>query len=1790
MACSIIRNTVTNELQSVLAPNGKESILFDSILKLQPDAEQALRMWAQTYTPSFKNIYGDWENGESSIKLDANQEPSLSDINLPAFINLKEGAYLPKDNVKQIVEDQKNSAGTAILGSLLESLRSRLNIDYQIVTAEQAKELTKDTKSPWKGEPAFFLGNKVYMIANRISTENALHEYSHPLLRAIAASNSVLFNNLYNKLSVTPEGISIIADVKELYPEYDENSNMFKEEVLVRALTANAQMKLNNEQPSKGFLDFIKTLLLGVKQLFRNLFGSNVKVEKINTETTLEDLANMLLTDKFDLSSVVATEEDVVAYVRDLTQYVESLQKVDESSLVGVMDRFYDVITGHIRRLKSSKNYEEARKFLVEESGRGQLEALRDTLAIDKELDKLNDETEINRRRSNALVLSLLRFSKLSDDVRDQIDQLSKEGSNSKETIGKIFYYDLLVRNWRQFMDETQDRLSDGGLNMTSELGKVIASTLSNFEQTERKISKIYADNMDSVIYDSLKPLADNIDAIYKDRIQKLSKDPNAKKEIEKVQKEWDRLKLTKEKINKMLKGELGDTNLYSVYLEAYTASPDPIVGGFAMFLKNLYNDVDAEVQRQAVQFQKELDPALKKAGYSNINFTELMKKLVFLDKIGIINPETGKVDVKEVVTFLNKYKDYTVEVKQLREKRDEASAKGDEAAALQYDKELRTHLRDYFHQEYTSEYYQREKIYDSHLGKIAYDRKQQILLDIKELDAQDFDDTFSDEIAEQKRLLWRKYSQLASLSDEQGNPKTGDELKIAEIEREYRKSSRKFFEQKEIQGLFEFNLRQFEQSLYDKGIDPESEEFKTEKAKWLAENTRIKYTDAYYEERANILNKIAEIMETLPEKVKADLDIAKYMEQILDISLGYRDEEGQIIGTDISEAKAKKIKTLQEQMNKLREDFAGYTGLTADEFDELSGLFAKISAKQKLSEAERFRMDELLDRKNKLGIGKHAKTDLQKLFAKLGKLQTREATDYYLDIVNNWMEKLGLNQTVYTNENVNDLLDPAVVEELKDKDPAFAKWFDENHIKKEFYNVKEKRKEYAYQRLFIWNKTRPSNPDHYERTTLSNGEVVDGIPASNFFYRSVKNEYRTKRVVGETVDNKGNWLPKDTADGKYANPAYEALRKNDPEAFKVLEIMTKYHLKFQDGAARDSRLYLQVPRFQKNRLELLKDTSINKEIGKVKEWVKEAKSKFMTEEDDFEDGLNFNPSQLVSVDMFDEEIKKIPVQGLYNIDADRVSMNIPHSMLRYLHSAVKQKKLIEINPIAQALKKVVNNEDNAIKDMNKYKKWHYKIMGKLENTALTKAKDSNRAKAINNLYEREFEGVKAKGLLSGSTPFNKILNFVMKQSAFGFFALNIPSAIKNRMGAIVQMNIESLGSKYINPLSFIKGKPTAYKMMTAISSEVYKTGPKSLLGQMVDIFDPSQGRFKEKLGEGFGRSGVSDLVDMKVFMAPRKWLELEATIEFFAGMMVHAKVPQTINGKTTDINYIDAFELKDGQIELKPGIDKAYAPGGDKFNEMKNKIHEVNNRLQGTYSELDQPELNRYALGKLVLFLKKFFISMFMERVGKKRYNAALGTMSEGRWRSIGHFMNRFAKSVTTGSNQLKYMTDEERNNFVKSVGEIMTVFIAFPILLGMLGYHDDDEDRFAKMRERSGNLFEDDFNLSGFLVNHLVALTMQTQNETNQFLKLSEYTKTFNTWSAITNSFDLQSDLLKDFSKYAMDKDDAYYKKDVGPYSWQEEGSAKYLNDIGKLFGLTGNQVDPVKAVKAAEFSQRR
>ena len=83
MACQINRDN-TGKIESVKAPNGADSILYQSILKVQPDAEKAADLWLQAYTPTFKNWFGDWQRPGELVMRD----PGIDDVTLASVSNL----------------------------------------------------------------------------------------------------------------------------------------------------------------------------------------------------------------------------------------------------------------------------------------------------------------------------------------------------------------------------------------------------------------------------------------------------------------------------------------------------------------------------------------------------------------------------------------------------------------------------------------------------------------------------------------------------------------------------------------------------------------------------------------------------------------------------------------------------------------------------------------------------------------------------------------------------------------------------------------------------------------------------------------------------------------------------------------------------------------------------------------------------------------------------------------------------------------------------------------------------------------------------------------------------------------------------------------------------------------------------------------------------------------------------------------------------------------------------------------------------------------------------------------------------------------------------------------------------------------------------------------------------------------------------------------------------------------------------------------------------------------------
>jgi hypothetical protein len=1781
-----------------------------------------------------------------------NESIGVQDSNIPDI-----------NNKEKFEEHQQKQIGTNIVNEMANMLANNFNVSFEIVTADEARALTKDTEVPWNGEPAFFFNGKVYFTKEGFNMENVLHEYSHPLLDCLHAQNPVLFNKLLSDFLATPEGAQVL---QEVIDEYKKDINVtdprFAKEIMARALAKEAMNGLQNQPNTKEFKGFLDKLLFNIRQLLRKVFGTSVKVEKLSTKTTLKELADMLRSEKFNIDTELITHKDFVEYARAVKKEQESFDKIEDNDIAKTIKLFYSLIGTQISQTEqNAEKYADTIKLLVSnQTNKSLLEEIQETLENAPELQKEKPElTELEIRQANVtnFIYAMQRFELISIKVLDHLDELAKR-SDSVENMNNVFYYDLLSRSWSKFMKETHTLLTKNGMSNRSAFGTIMNNIKGNLDTIDEKIKDIYSPGVIQVLFDHLEPLRKGIDIHYQEEIDSIRNSNtigwgNKQNLIDAAQKKWDESKLTKERLADLLFGKEGDTNAVSYWIESFLNNPDPVVGGLGVFVKNQFNKVNAEFQRNSNEFIREIGPLLEAAGYSMSDFTSLMSKISFKDTMYFYNADTDKLDEKIVWTFLNEFKGVNTILKKYKYDYDQALAKGDQEECDRILKQINEHKKDYFHQQYVDSYYNRQDVYDSleknkdledavykilgvdkasatktqkdeaaamydKAAKEAYRRKNTILNQIKTEDGANILEEDYDEVAATKKELWKQYTQMASLTNLSGDPKTGEELLTALIEAKYRKITREFYEWVPREGQFEFGLNLYEQKLITDGYTIGSPEFKEKRDKWIKDNTVIKYTQEYYDDRNEVLSDIRAIMDRIEKinpEIRKRIDSTAEMEEFLDIAMGYRDTDGQIMGNDISERGKQRVRDLQQAIIDKKDLYVGMSGLNKAEEEELGELFDKIQSKQKLTTEERLRMDDLLEKRNELGVDKATRTELAALYRKLFKIQSKEATDYYVDILNNWLGKMGVPNMV-DNFTADEVLRPETYTDLLDKDPEFKKWFEKNHIKKEIFDYTigdDGAYVTVYERLFIWNRTRPNDPKYYETTKLENGEIIQGVPSLSFFNRKVKEKYTTKKKVGKTVDNKGNFLPKTIADGAkadspYINEDYEKLRRNNPAAFKVLEKMKEYHLKWQEDTDKDTRLYMQAPRYG---ITAGENFTLSNKINKARRFWLNIRNLFNRSAVNYEQlELNYRmKNQLIEVEsMFDQDKIRIPITGLSNIDPDQVSMDFLDGMLKYRHGVLIQKTLLNADPFAQALKKIVNDEKNLPSETNKWslhflKSTAARLFPFVRSSAEESLKSSGnkidpknyvRAKAVNFFYEREFEG---RAIIDGTDKYPwmwRIFKFTANITSKAAFATNIPSAIKNRNAAIIAAYIEGGGGRFLSVKSLALGKPRAMLMMSelGLTNSIYSYNNKSLNIQLMQIFDVGQEFLKHSIHKHFGRSIKDDFANLSFLMSTRKFLQMEATLEILCGMLNHVKIEQKTKFGKNEISYIDAWEIRNGQIELKPGIDPEYAPGGKKFNEIINQIHQVSENLEGNYAKISQPMINSYMVGRLGTYMKKFFTSMGMDHVAGTRTSASLGTVKTG---SYSAFMNMITNLFKYGPQAISFMSKDQATGVKKTIFHFATVIMMNYLLRKLWGYDDDDlVATKAAVEARSGDLNSDTFNAWGWAENQALVVTLGTLTETetwsNPNLFIPQLKDQYLSWGPLYDrGIYMPWQIVKHSTGAVLGFKGSVYSKDIGPYWFQKEGSAKVWVDIANLFGLTGNTVSPVKQIES-QFNVRQ
>jgi len=1758
-------------------------------------------------------------------------------------IHIKENMYqkdrtdipvIQSAQFNQIQNDTNENIAVEVLNKIANRISKNLNgVPYNSIEEADAVSLLASTKEKYTGQPAFFYNGQVYFIKDKLNLENLFHEFSHPFIKAIKKTNPGLFNKLYDNLIQTEEGQKLKDLVKEYY-NHDENSEEFKEEMLVRALTTRARNNELKVQESSGFDKLMNQLWYAVKQIIRKIFGK-VKIDKLNENTTLDELVKMLNNESFEISAKDITDSERADFNNLKKESVKELISKANATLVqSNIDKLFKLIRSGQQVLEQGEtNYPGLEESISKEKLDSPFQEEYNAISRYQTYTKTNEEpldlVNYREKQIEGLVLSIEAYNDSIEKIILEINRL-KSDPNSIVTISKNMYFLKILKQTLQTFVELRQEMTDAGVNVASPIFQLLTKATINAESGIRIIYEENKKALPLVLAPHLKGINEVLIKEFNKVIEEMVARGSSREAIAAKERERDSYLRDENTLAKVMVGETPEPAGLglSTLVESAVSSPDELISSFALYVKEALIDVELNATANFNDFLADTRKLLKDAGLDDFKLVSKLGKIItFKEELGYTDPKTGEFKTHEVHTFLNKFKGYELVLSKFKYDINKALENGDSelAASLEMDRE--EWKRTYMHDKWKPEVY---KIYDVfkktyvnsagvtvEIGKMAKERYNKIMDNINNGIKLIDDELERVEIQNRMKIdtLWVDYKKLFSKYDDDGLLKTGDEMAITETLLEYRAQRKEYFEWESDESPDSMPILRFKKarSLFIDQLLTKFErsdlEFAQKLQEWDDMNTRKVIDKQFYVDKALILEKINEIYNSLSGSFAEDSKIVKetkeYWDLIINQLYAYRDEENHPNGLLVSKEKIAEIKKAQEKIQELQDMIKNGNGLSRAETREYRRLDELVKRGIELSAKDYSDYENLEIRSNFSSIPKGVKSDLKKLYADLENLQSKKATDYYLevynyqiDLHNRRQEAKGLPVTVKHFDRFAidyDALDRGFVESVFKKDPEFKKWFMANHVEVERWDDELQMRVIRFERLFLWNQIEPRDSKYKKRVQWRDETGRDifvwGLPSLSYYKQNIKPEYATEEIVGETVDNRGNYLPRENVvNSPYINQAYFDLKRDNIGAFNLLEKIKEYHIKFQEKADKSDRLWMQVPRYEKTSKEL---TETNKffsdKTSTAKAALKNFLNKFKVNAEDTDEGLGVEDKfKLTRLDFFNDDEQKIHISGKPLIDEDQVSLDVITSVLRHMHSVERAHKLAEIEPIAKALMELMNDPKNQPKDITKASMYHW-ITQKIPIFANKKG-ENIRAKAIKGLIDRTFYNVQQTGFGSDAIVLQKLSKVMMKAASFGFFALDIPSAVKNRFGQQLQQAIELAAGTSYDGKSFLKGKIIASKAMLEISGSIYSKGKLPYYAQLVNAFDPSQGMAMDKLPLYITRTIYKDVASPgNILMSPRKFLEIEGTLEFFFGVMEFTKVDQTINGVTTQIPYHEAFELVNDRLKLREGIDEKWDLGGSEFKRKRIFIQEKQNILNGVYSKFDQPEGNRYLFYRMFMFLRKFFITGMVNRFGfsgslfapRFRRNNASQTLEMGYWIQSARAL---AKLLVTTGKHWHFMRPSEKGAVYKALTEMALLTILSALIPMLFGWDGDDDDKYEKLRKRQGGpLGSDDFEMGGWLANHLLYQTMSVASENMQYYKVGFYSDMLSNFN-LANGPSLQTygKILGDIINMVTDDDAAYYKKDVGPYSWQKAESAKILNHVAKMFSLTGKTLDPSKAIQ--------
>lgn len=1664
---------------------------------------------------------------------------------------------LTEEDVYKQIQDAVRAENSDRAINQMVKMSAQLGIPVEIISQADLGPKFGITEDTGKVK-SFYKNGKVYLVDGVFTADIVFHEFAHPIIKALAKDNPQLFAQLYSTLMDAQEGQKIFNTISGESSDYIPNSTEFMEEAIVRALE-------NKFAVPKSWL---QNLLFQIKQFLRKTLGKKINISNLNENTTLSQLFNMINEGgTFILDTEFLNADDVIMFAREYDAEVADIENRAKTETQAVINEFYDIAKKQLGNLTRDNDiFQYLKEDLSDENFNGELQKLVKILDVLSTSSKkpnlpleLVQDAELFKDKLSSFVNALVQANIVFDKFETKIDDLVKNGATTTEDLDALFALDTYATHWATYV-ENLIKETYVAYSYNSAFGQRLYAMQTKLQDILKKTKDLKIESVIDVLYDhlaenenftkeqyieqlaNLKKVGDMLkyNEVHEEfygltveeanELKSLSSRSNLNVNTEKPRYEQLKLKslkgknLTKEKLRATLTNELGDSSWMNGLFESKMLNQDLVVRGFASYVNEVLQEVNGNVLAKEGDFLQGLKPLLKKAGFDTKVFGEqgLGEAIQQTNKsFEIVNNEVVEFEERAFISNFNGHElalgRLNLDIEKAR-RQYQAYGKPEDLKALQQAEfALEEFLNDYMTRENTPEYYEHDKLFRTPEGVEAKLRRDAIYEKMRLLKENLSSDPGNYALSDEMQKLWYEYQQLSNIYDRDGKLKTGMDLEVAKVLKEYAELTKDFHTYDEIDGAFESAKEDFEDYLINvKKLVRNSPSFKSEVDQWLRNNTTVQLDDSYFEYRTSLIDEKNQLLAPLIAINQSIADVSPMYEEIYTILKANKDTTGQYDGTLLSEKEQIRITTLHEQIVEAQRDLLMLSGLSKEEsarLNDLSDYYAYYNAFRTKADEDDYKEYMARYKQGLIGFGitPSQVERVKAIDAELRTITSTQATDSY---VNTFMSLLEQDQDAFDyfskfiyNEfqgldlDGGDVIDQShftavldnvhLINTLIAKNKAFGDWFLNNHYEDTGVERDDQKNIIGeipvFRKTSAWQHTKPTDKKFYKKKNVyskATGSLigyleVDGIPrVPNISYmkRNVKPQYQTQiierdyidangKLILANVDNRGQFLPREDAkNSTYINGNYRLMFNKNRDLFNLMLYVKNQFLDNQRGLDNSQKRYLLFPSFRKRKLEDI----TTKGWGQRR--VESFMSMWQTREDDFELGISAGSSE---TDMYNTLSR--PIAGSYRLPINEVSSNIIKSMGMQLYGIEYYKAVRKRNSFGNLLQSAITDltMPNAVLNVRN------KLKNKQRFTLKSDIKKSNRLNQVLAIIDKEFKGKQIVPINSGGY---KLADTLLRASgrvlSKAAFALNTASDLTNYFGGKIMMTLEATDKRLFTPANMARTQPIASATTAKLVKGSFSNKEKDIQIQLLDLMDGVPDRLKKDVG-GYGSQTVmQSLAEGEHWFAIRKLTQDSVAIHAFYTLLNNNSF--MLNGKKTSL--YEAIETIDGRLHTKPGVPAEYsisydADGnvqlGKEVKKLMNKHQGVLLKIIGQGNSFTEPELYRHMLGRFAMALVKFFPPMF-----QNRYN--FSTKRKGRAKSIKNALlgkadkriNAYTGVAETGkviggiealsqifTGKFKSL---DRNAKVGLLAVTMGVAakILMQLIIGSIKFNDDDDD----------------------------------------------------------------------------------------------------------------------------------